>query len=98
MGVLLFGETLRDAAIAVLRASARNVKAAASAEGQRAVKQLAERLSAFALAREGEVAADQWLLLYRRFVSQVLVSGEIPVWTDAQLNDLLAAMEPGNGA
>jgi hypothetical protein len=89
-GILLFGETLREAAIEVVKTSARNVQAAATIEGEQAAKQLAKRLNELALAQRGKIAADQWLLLYRRFLGQVLQEGKIPDWTDAQLMELLS--------
>lgn len=97
LGVLLFGNTLRDAMIELLKTSVRNAQAAATNEGRQGATRLAERLNDFALAQEGKIGADQWLLLYRRYIAQVIEEGQIPDWTDAQLTEILSVHVTGGG-
>jgi hypothetical protein len=91
-GVVLFGETLREALIATLRVTADN--AAVLAQGPRHLELLQEfldQLQQFTQA-QGGLGAGEWLWLYKRFVAHVIVLGDTqPIGPD----QLRAALENG---
>jgi hypothetical protein len=88
-GVVLFGDTLREALIATLRAAADN--AAILAQGPRhleLLKEFLDQLQDFTQA-QGGLGAGEWLWLYKRFVAHVIVLGDTqPIGPD-QLREAL---------
>lgn len=89
LGVVLFGETLRDATIEVLRESTRNATALTTPEGRKAAANLAERLNKLALNNAGLIGSQEWIWLYRRYIAFVIQNGKIVEWSDEELIDLL---------
>ena len=88
-GTVLFGETLREALIATLRAAADN--AAVLAQGPRhleLLKEFLDELQSFSQ-DQGGLGAGEWLWLYKRFVAHVIVLGDAqPIRAD-QLREAL---------
>ncbi len=75
-GAVLFGATLRDALITVVRASAS--QAAAARLNSAKVRQLATRLSALVAGDVGLYGSREWLWLYGVLIRQVIDTGAVP--------------------
>jgi hypothetical protein len=93
-GSVLFGATLRDALITVVRASAS--QAAASLLNSAKVKQLAARLSALVAGDPGVYGSKEWLWLYGVLIRQVIDTGAVPDLSDQKT--INAALAAGAGA
>lgn len=85
LGVVLFGEILKEATIETLRVSVRNAKAAGTEEAQKAIKTLVEGLNKLALDQAGAIGSKEWEWLFRHLIVEIIETGEVPEWTDAEL-------------
>jgi hypothetical protein len=75
-GTVLFGATLREAIISVIRASAS--QAAAALQNAPTVRRLAAQLTALIATRVGKYGSKEWLYLYRALLEQVMDTGLLP--------------------
>lgn len=96
-GQVLFGETLKEAIIVGLKAAAADTTAGAALVPD-AIDGLADRLNKLIVApepRDGQpvlgfqIGARQWLWLFRELVADVVASGKMPDYSDAELLALL---------
>ncbi len=96
-GQVLFGETLKEAIIVSLKATAADTTVGATLLPD-AIDDLAVRLNKLIVApasREGEpatgfqIGARQWLWLFRELVADVVANGKMPDLTDAELLAML---------
>jgi hypothetical protein len=82
-GAVLFGETLRDIMIAVLRIAA--IRAGPARQNLAAIARLIEQLNAFVSSNRDQVGQHDLMLLFQRHVVQVVVTGELPPLSNAAL-------------
>lgn len=89
-GTVLFGATLREAMITVIRASASQAVAALLNSAQ--IRKLAAQVTSLVATRPGIYGSKEWLCLYRVLVTQVIDSGAVPdPLDDTTINAALAA-------
>jgi hypothetical protein len=89
-GTVLFGATLREAMIMVIRASASQAVAALLNSGQ--IRKLAAQITSLVAAKPGIYGSKEWLCLYRVLVTQVIDTGAFPdPLDDITINAALAA-------
>lgn len=86
-GSLLFGETLAEVIADSLEAASGN--AAKALENSTALGELTERLNRLNRAHPGRIGRREWRFLFRRFVADVLDTGQLPEYSDEQLLELL---------
>lgn len=96
-GQVLFGETLKDAIVVSLKATAADTTVA-TAKVPDAIDALAARLDKMITEpepRDGhdvigfQIGARQWSWLFRNLVADVVATGEMPQYSDAELLDML---------
>jgi len=86
-GSLLFGETLAEVIADSLEAAGGN--AANAIKNSTALGKLTERLNRLNRVHPGCIGRREWRFLFRRFVADVLDTGQIPEYSDKQLLKLL---------
>lgn len=82
-GSVLFGETLAEVINDSLEAAAGN--AANALENSESLGKLAERLNLLNSSHPGRLGRREWRYLFRRFIADVLDTGELPEYSDEQL-------------
>lgn len=87
-GGVLFGSTLCETVLIVLRAAVGQVKAAT--EQQAALKDLAQQLSVLVREQPALYGRREWLGLYRVLVGRVLQSGPLGRLTELEIQAMLA--------
>lgn len=86
-GGVLFGATLRDAMVFLLRTAVGKVKAAT--DNQATLKDLAKRLSDFVRSHANRYGSKEWLVLYRHLLPGVLLGTAIGALTAKRVNTIL---------
>lgn len=86
-GNVLFGATLREAAIVTLRAAAGNAKAALDNVDK--IKRLAETINSIVTAAPERYGSKEWLRLYRVVIARILQSGKLDDLDTASVEAIL---------
>ena len=90
-GTVLFGPTLREAMIILIRASAS--QAVAALVNSPEIKRLAAQVTSLVATKLGVYGSKEWLCLYRVLLTQVIDTGALPdPLDDATINAALAAI------
>jgi hypothetical protein len=87
-GTVLFGATLRDAALISIRAAAG--QSAAALLNSAKVKELAAQLTELVAAKASELGSKEWLCVYRALITQVIETGDLPQLNEATISAALA--------
>ncbi|HTU64890.1 MAG TPA: hypothetical protein VMF52_02980 [Steroidobacteraceae bacterium] len=92
-GTVLFGETLREALITAISASASQATAALLNSAK--VKQLAAQLTELVATKMGIYGSKEWLCLYRVLITQVIDTGALPDPLDDRIINAALATAAG---
>lgn len=91
-GAVLFGATLREAILIVVRAASGNAKAALG--NKASLEQLADRIGAVVVQNPGKYGSKEWLRLYRVLVPRVLELGNVGEVDELALEAILKGANP----
>jgi hypothetical protein len=88
-GTVLFGDTLREALITVVRASAS--QATAALLNSTKLRELANAISVLVAGNPGLYGSKEWLCLYRVLITQVIDTGALPELDEQTISAALTA-------
>jgi hypothetical protein len=91
-GAVLFGTTLREAIVIVVRAASGNAKAALGNKAN--LEQLADRIGVVVVQNPGKFGSKEWLRLYRVLIPRVLETGSVGELDAPALEAILKGANP----